>query len=201
MGTLITLRRSVGAVYAEAAAELGIDVDAGHIDRLFPTVHRQAPPLAFPAVSDAALTGLEQAWWAACIDELFLQLGNPLDQCQLTQISQQLMGRFAEPGLWRCFEEVPTLLRRWRGAGLKLAVVSNFDSRLDALLAGLGLHDCFDAVLISSRVGAAKPDPRLFEAALAALQLSPQQVWHLGDAREDLEGARAAGIPCLLVER
>ena len=48
-------------------------------------------------------------------------------------------------------------------------MVSNFDSRLHALLAGLGLTPWLDAVVISSETGAAKPDPRPFARALAAL--------------------------------
>ena len=55
--------------------------------------------------------------------------------------------------------------------------------------------------MISSRTGAAKPSPLPFMAALRALDLLPGQAWHIGDSPEDASGARAAGLPCLLVRR
>ena len=92
-------------------------------------------------------------------------------------------------------------LRRWHNRGLSLAVVSNFDQRLIGLLEALGLAELFEAVVVSSVVGAAKPDPRPFHQALQALQLPPEAVWHIGDSPEDEAGARASGVRCLLIRR
>ena len=39
------------------------------------------------------------------------------------------------------------------------------------------------------------------QRSLAALDLAPDQAWHIGDSPEDADGARAAGLPCLLVRR
>lgn len=50
MGTLIGLRRSVGATYAELAAAHGVNLTADAIDAAFPRLFRQAPPLAFPGL-------------------------------------------------------------------------------------------------------------------------------------------------------
>jgi putative hydrolase of the HAD superfamily len=55
--------------------------------------------------------------------------------------------------------------------------------------------------VVSSQVGAAKPDPAPFQRALQILQLEAHQVWHVGDSPEDELGARAAGIRCLMVRR
>ena len=54
MGTLIGLRQSVGHTYAALAADHGLSVDAAAIDAVFPRIHRQAPPLAFPGLEGAA---------------------------------------------------------------------------------------------------------------------------------------------------
>ena len=71
MGTLIGLRRSVGATYAELAAAHGVVVSAEAINAVFPRLFRQAPPLAFPGLSGEALAAAEQSWWcdliAACL--------------------------------------------------------------------------------------------------------------------------------------
>lgn len=45
--TLFRLRRSVGEVYAEAAARHGVMVAAAEIDSRFRSVFRRMPPLAF----------------------------------------------------------------------------------------------------------------------------------------------------------
>jgi putative hydrolase of the HAD superfamily len=191
MGTLIGLRSTVGHTYAAMAAEHGIEVAAGAIDRAFPGVLRQAPPLAFPGLEGDSLLQAERRWWGERIDAVLGAAG----------AGAALFDRFADPSLWHVYADVPAVLRRWHGAGLRLAVVSNFDRRLQPLLEGLGLADLFEAVVVSSRAGAAKPSPLPFQIALEAMDLPPSQVWHVGDSPEDGAGARAAGVRCLLVRR
>jgi putative hydrolase of the HAD superfamily len=199
MGTLIGLRRSVGAVYSELAASHGLAVDAGALDRVFPAVYRQAPPLACPGLAGAELLAAERTWWGERIAEAFAACGQagPLPP----QLAGALFDRFAEPDLWHVYPDVAGPLEAWQRRGLKLAVVSNFDQRLSGLLEGLGLADAFAAVVVSSAAGAAKPDPRPFRLALEALGLAPEAVWHVGDSPEDEAGARAAGVRPVLIRR
>ena len=205
MGTLIGLRQSVGRSYAALAADFGLAADADTIDRAFPQVYRQAPPLAFPGLAGEDLRNAEIAWWGERIQEA-LQAALPDPETQLADglppgLAQALFEHFADPTLWRVYPEVPDCLRRWRGRGLRLAVVSNFDSRLPALLEGLGVAEHLHTVVVSSAAGAAKPDPAPYRLALEALDLPAEAVWHVGDSPEDDAGARAAGIRCLLVDR
>jgi putative hydrolase of the HAD superfamily len=194
MGTLIGLRSPVGATYAAVAAEHGIDVAPEAIDRAFPGVLRQAPPLAFPGLEGDRLLEAERRWWGERIDAV-------LGTTAPAALHRALFDRFGDPSLWRVYPDVPAVLRRWHGAGLRLAVVSNFDRRLHPLLKALGLAELFETVVVSSSAGAAKPSPRPFRIALESLGLTPAQVWHVGDSPEDGAGARAAGVRCLLVRR
>jgi putative hydrolase of the HAD superfamily len=198
MGTLIGLRSSVGHTYAAVAAEHGLDVAADAIDRAFPGVLRQAPALAFPGLEGDSLLQAERRWWGERIDAVLAAAGAAAAP---EALHDALFDRFADPSLWHVFTDVPAVLRRWHGAGLRLAVVSNFDRRLQPLLEGLGLADLFAAVVVSSSAGAAKPSPLPFQIALESLDLPPSQVWHVGDSPEDGAGARAAGVRCLLVQR
>ncbi|MCP9835411.1 HAD-IA family hydrolase [Cyanobium sp. Aljojuca 7A6] len=198
MGTLIGLRRSVGHTYAAVAAEHGLRVAADAIDQAFPGVLRQAPALAFPGLDGDSLLQAERHWWGQRIDAVLEAAGAAEVPAEL---HDALFDRFADPSLWHVFADVPAVLRRWHGAGLRLAVVSNFDRRLQPLLEGLGLADLFEAVVVSSSAGAAKPSPVPFQVALESLALTPSQVWHVGDSPEDGAGARAAGVRCLLVRR
>lgn len=198
MGTLITLRESVGSSYAALALGYGVTVEAAAIDAVFPTIYRQAPPLAFPGLDGAALLEAEIGWWGERISETFAALTLPPPEAAL---QRALFDHFAQPDCWRVYDEVAAQLRAWRLAGLRLAVVSNFDSRLQGLLQALGLMAELDAVVISSAVGAAKPDPRPLQRALAALELTADQVWHIGDSPEDVAAAQGAGVRCVRIQR
>lgn len=199
MGTLIGLRRSVGASYAELAAAHGVAVEAAAINRVFPQLFRQAPPLAFPGLAGEALQRQEECWWCDLIAACLAACGHqgPLP----AELAPALFSHFAGPEPWLVYADVEEHLRRWRARGIRLAVVSNFDQRLIGLLDVLGLAELLEAVVVSSVVGAAKPDPLPFQRALEQLQLPPEAVWHIGDSPEDEAGARAAGLRCLLIRR
>jgi putative hydrolase of the HAD superfamily len=102
---------------------------------------------------------------------------------------------------FRAYPEVPDVLRAWRAAGLRLVVASNWDISLHEVLERTGLAPLLDGAVSSAEVGAAKPDPALFAAALAIAGAEPAEALHVGDSLDaDVAGARAAGIePVLLV--
>jgi len=199
MGTLIGLRRSVGSTYAAFAAEHGVNVEAEAINAVFPQLFRAAPPLAFPGLEGKALLEAEQAWWVALIDGCLKACGHddPLPE----GLGPALFQHYATAEPWQVYGDVAEHLQQWRSAGLKLAVVSNFDQRLHGLLEQLELAPLIDTVVVSSAVGAAKPDPRPFERALELLELPAAAAWHIGDSPEDEAGARAAGLHCVLIQR
>lgn len=199
MGTLIGLRRSVGSTYAAFAAEHGVIVEAEAINAVFPRLFRAAPPLAFPGLEGEALLEAEQAWWIELITASLKACGyeEPLPAA----LGPALFEYFATAEPWQVYADVAEHLQRWRSAGLKLAVVSNFDQRLLRLLEHLELSPLLDAVVVSSQVGAAKPDPLPFQHALQQLGLPAEAVWHIGDSPEDEAGAQAAGLRCLLIRR
>lgn len=89
-----------------------------------------------------------------------------------------------------------------RAAGMRLAVVSNWDCSLRSVLAGVGLAAAVDEVVVSAEVGASKPDRTVFEAALERLRCKAEQALFVGDSLEtDVAGAQAAGIRALLLDR
>jgi len=93
-------------------------------------------------------------------------------------------------------------LRALARAGARLAVVSNWDCSLPHVLRELGVDDAVDVVVTSAVVGAAKPDPAIFRAALDALGVAPGDAIHCGDdPARDCAGARAAGIRGVLLDR
>jgi putative hydrolase of the HAD superfamily len=103
---------------------------------------------------------------------------------------------------FRAFDDAAPALRALRGRGLKLVCVSNWDVSLPEVLDRVKLLKHLDGVVTSADVGARKPDPRIFQAALRLARCEAAAALHVGDTpEEDLEGARAAGIRALLLDR
>jgi putative hydrolase of the HAD superfamily len=103
---------------------------------------------------------------------------------------------------FRPYPEVPDALRALREAGARLVVASNWDVSLHEVLDRTGLAPLVDGAVSSAEVGAAKPDPALFAAALEVAGAEPGEALHVGDSPEaDVAGARAAGIEPVLVVR
>lgn len=198
MGTLIGLREPVGHTYTRLAAEHGMAVTAAAVETAFARAYRSAPPLAFPGLQGEALRAAELDWWSARVHSCLLAAAGTAPPPAL---AAHLFGHYAEASAWRVYPDVAPQLQRWRQRGLALAVVSNFDSRLPPLLEALGLARWLDAVVVSSEAGAAKPEPQPFQQALARLGVTAAEAWHVGDSSEDVEGAAAAGVACLLVRR
>ena len=100
-------------------------------------------------------------------------------------------------------DTVPTL-QHLRDAGLRLAIVSNWDTPLDPLTERLGIAHYFDIIVASHdvRVRSAKPDPHIFNYTLTAVGVSAAEAAHVGDTYEaDIIGAKDAGIRPILIDR
>ena len=77
----------------------------------------------------------------------------------------------------------------------RLGIVSNFTGNLHRCLDELALAPLFSAVMDSAVVGCSKPDPRIFQQALAALGAAPSDAWMIGDNFEtDIRPAAALGL-------
>ena len=103
---------------------------------------------------------------------------------------------------FRPYPEVPGVLRALRDRGSAIVVVSNWDVSLHGVLRRTGLDELVDAVVTSAELGVAKPDPLIFEHALALAGAAPEDALHVGDdVAADVDGARGAGITPVLVVR
>ena len=66
----------------------------------------------------------------------------------------------------------------------------------------VGLGAFFQCAVSAHEHGIAKPDPRIFWHTAECLNLAPESVLHVGDdAALDILGARAAGMPCVWLNR
>jgi HAD superfamily hydrolase (TIGR01509 family) len=144
---------------------------------------------------DAATLADLRARCAAVLGRALPQAAAGLDQQQLTDLLLDSL-RFVP------YPDAAGALGSLRALGIRAAVVSNWDCSLGGLLAELGLGGLVDAVVTSAEAGVRKPDPRIFETALAAVRCPPELALLVGDSLDvDVVGGRAAGIRSVLLDR
>ena len=148
--------------------------------------------------------GLFEFFLQTILEQLSLEVADP--SISVPTISKQL-APILRPGgrsnqLWcHVLAGVRESLRGFAAMGLKMVVVSNSDGTVEQLMSESGLRPFFDAVVDSHVVGYAKPDPRIFEHALALSGSDANRTLHVGDMYyADIVGAEAAGIRAVLLD-
>ncbi len=191
---------TLASLYAAALRRHGVDLEEGDVARWFPIAWKESDcrvSLGGDRFKDHPRG--EKGFWEDLVRRLCLLAGH---EAPSAFAAAELFQVFARGSSWQLFPEVEEVLDDLRQGGFRLAVISNWDSRLHTLLTDLGLTDRFETVVVSSEVGHAKPDPRIFRAAEARLGLQPSQILHVGDHRlQDFEGAAAAGLQSFLIDR
>jgi len=202
VGTLFGVRGSVGQVYRDIARTYGVEVDAPAIDQAFYEAFKASPPCTFPGVDVLELPQLEQQWWNTIAQQTFDQAG-VLNQFEdFSGFFSDLYAHFETADAWIVYADTIPTLEKLRRLDISLGILSNFDSRLYKVLRALDLAHFFESVTISTEVGVAKPDPKIFAIALAKHQCEPANAWHIGDSQqEDYEAANAAGLRGILLTR
>ena len=112
--------------------------------------------------------------------------------------AETLYQRVIDPAHWTPYPDTAAVLRGLRDRGVRTAVVSNIAWDIRATFADLGADP--DDFVLSFEVGAVKPDPRIFETALARLGVNASDALMVGDSVENDGGARALGIGFALVD-
>jgi putative hydrolase of the HAD superfamily len=115
--------------------------------------------------------------------------------------SARIAAEHRRSNLWsRAYADAADTLEALARRGYRMGVVSNADGRVRGLLERAGLSPFLEIVVDSSEVGFEKPDPRIFQAATARLDLPPSACAYIGDIYEiDVLGARGAGLRAVLI--
>ncbi|MCB9794992.1 MAG: HAD-IA family hydrolase [Alphaproteobacteria bacterium] len=187
-GTLLHPAEPVARTYARVAAAWGHAAPEQEVASRFRAVFRDL---------DEQQVGDGRGFWRAVVRGALA--AEALTPEALEPIFEALYAHYLCPDAWSLAPGARETLQTLHAEGLKLAVVSNWDTRLRPLLQSLGLAPLLQAQLISGECGLEKPDPALFAMACAQLGVRPAEALHLGDSRrKDLEAARAAGCQALL---
>jgi putative hydrolase of the HAD superfamily len=202
VGTLFGVRGSVGEIYDRIARQYGVISSPTELNRCFYQAFKHAPPCIFPGATGAEIPDLEFEWWKALNRQTFKVAGIWEQFADFDRFFRELYAYFTTPAAWEVYPDIIPTLQKWRDLQIELGVLSNFDSRLHQVLTALDLDRYFQSVTISTAVGAAKPQPQIFAAALAKHQCQPSLAWHIGDSwEEDYLGAKSAGLTAIWIDR
>jgi len=202
VGTLFGVKGSVGEAYSTIARQFGVHADAATLNQAFFQSFKMATPMAFPGATSEEVSRLEYEWWESIARQTFQQVGVLEQFSNFSNFFAALYEYFATADPWFIYPDVQQALIHWCDRGIELGVLSNFDTRIHPVLQALDLAKFLTSVTISSEVGAAKPDVKVFQVALHKHNCSAQQAWHIGDSfREDYQGAKNAGLHAIWLKR
>ena len=188
-GTLLDWEPDIAAFFADWLSRAGIDASPAELldryDRLRQPLQAQRPALAYPEVLRRSFDAMAAEFGLRADPDL-----------------RAGFGRIAEGH--RPFPDSAPALARLKDAGLILAALSNIDETSFArAVAPLGT--AFDVVVTAERVGAYKPDPAHFRAALddlAARGVARERVLHVAQSlRADIVPAGRLGLRTVWVNR
>ncbi len=203
-GTLFRVRGGVGQAYARIASDFDSRIAStpnlvDRLDTAFGAAFRRREPMVFPGATPDCLPELERDWWLAVVRDTFDALPVPFKR--LDEFFEEAYRYFATEAAWTLEPGCRETLDLLRSLGIGLGVISNFDSRLEPVLAALGIRDFFQTVTYSTGCGAAKPDHRIFLRALRSARARAETSLHVGDdIDDDRRGALGAGMRAVLYD-
>ncbi len=200
--TLLHAQPSVAAIYSREARRMGARVTAAQIARAWPPIWTAfTRAYAENPANGAASEAQDRAMWHTLLEHLVEALP-ALKALDFEAWFGRLYALFGTAEVWRLYGDSLHALRALQRARVRVAVVSNWDARLRRIATELGLDDYVEEYVISAEVGARKPDVRIFERALEAMNAKPAETVHVGDLYdEDIVGAQRAGIRAVLIDR
>ncbi|KAL7407416.1 hypothetical protein ABVT39_008094 [Epinephelus coioides] len=172
--TLLKVRASVGQQYCKEAERTGLNLSAVEVENAFGQAYRHYSS-RYP--NYGITQGLDgRSWWMGVVRDTF-------SQC-------------------RVFPDSKKALESCSSLGLKLAVVSNFDKRLEEILRVCDLLSHFSFLITSEEAGVAKPNAAIFDQALQKCGVPAASVAHIGDHYvKDYLASRSVGIHGFLLDR
>lgn len=196
-GCLIEPAERVGDVYARIASALGCD----HVTSESASTHFKQAFALYRGKDCCDCEALRyygdgKSFWRKVVNHVLTSaLTRKIDASTVERMLDHLYEYYERPSSWYIAHGAVDAIRRLRRSGVRVAVASNWDARLPDLLKSLGVHDEFDALVVSANIEKEKPSTEFFNVLVSELGVDRSTVLHVGDGvQNDYQGAAAAGF-------
>lgn len=174
-----------------ALAQLGITTDLQKVQAAASQADDDLRPPGFRAPVSIAEENVFRRAYARCL----------LENLGITTIDPELLAdgiHYVDYAV--CYPETHDVLRTLH-AKSRLGIISNAPPRLNDALDRLGLTGYFEVIVNSSLVGVSKPEPAIYEIALAEMQVPAEVCAFVDDLPPNIAAAEHLGFTGLLLDR
>lgn len=208
--TLISVAREIGPEYAKVAALYGVrgaddEVKVAKLTVAFRSnfvrLNAELPNFGLQGSKDSP--GNPVQWWSKLVERTFADAGfEGSESLKIKSTAAHLFKLYSRGSAWKVKDGAVEILTDLQKSERSLGILSNFDFRLETIMAELGLTHFFTYRFISTQIGLAKPDPKLLEHVfkVAGITRPNEEYLHIGDSLEldYLPVVRAGGNAILI---
>ena len=139
----------------------------------------------------------EDVFWAKCFQLILEDHGVKDSEALAASLSE----RFCHYRIKEPYPETIRVLEALKAQGYRMGVISDTSPSLEESLERAGIAHYFESFTCSALVGAGKPDPRIFNAALESLGVEAGDSVFVDDCKEEADGAREQGFTAFNIVR
>jgi len=147
-----------------------------------------------PAGSLPSSDAIEFELWKKLVYSVFDDVTDP-------GLFEELWAHFASPANWALYDDVAECLSRLSHRGDNMIVASNFDSRLDEIVASFPELSAFSIVHCSAEVGFRKPDPEFYRVVAEQIPNDHEVIMIGDDLQNDCEAPELFGWKGIHLDR
>ncbi|MDQ3752116.1 MAG: HAD-IA family hydrolase [Actinomycetota bacterium] len=201
--TILRPYPSFAELFARVCREEGANVTPAEVSAVRERLAPHLIDLAHEAGADPPALGTSVSatesrnFWTYLYRRFLADLGIHDDS-----LADTLFATFTNTASYRLYDDVLDTLDALLGAGLRLGLISNFETWLQEMLVELEVGHIFEVTVISGVEGVEKPDPGIYLLALERGGVDAANAVHVGDSESlDVIPARAAGMYTVLLDR
>ena len=195
--TFLSPCKSVGKIYAQLAKETGYIFSSATIDDRIPAAWEKHLYLKkarnFQCTNDTLIKD-----WKQFVRNV---LPKKIQTDDFDKLFDHIYTRFGEAEFYTLADGFTDAINTLKKMNIQTGLVSNWDSRLPALLKEFNLYSLFDTLTISYEAGVEKPNTKIYEIACQRAKIFPENALMIGDSiKGDIEAPESIGMTGMLYD-